>query len=150
MIVGSGKGSRVDSMLHIAKLAVGVRDVDHLRAIQTERLLTNPPLRHRTRNFPRRGDDVLNGGAIYWVISGSMLARQRILDIVPDQREDQTPCTALILDPEIMPLVGRPTRPFQGWRYLAPEAAPADLNAAAAAGTAGAAGASGRRGAGGG
>jgi hypothetical protein len=121
-------------MLHIAKLAVGVRDVDHLRAIQTERLLTNPPLRHRTRNFPRRKEEILDGGSIYWVISGSMLARQRILDVIEDTRADDTPCTAFLLDPELVPLIGRPTRPFQGWRYLTPDAAPADATEAAVEG----------------
>src|SRR3954447_15522514 len=81
-------------MLHIAKLAVGVRDIDHIRALQAERMRTTPPLRHRTRNFPRRGNEVLDGGSLYWVISGSMLARQRILDIVEDTRDDQTKCTS--------------------------------------------------------
>jgi hypothetical protein len=115
-------------MLHIAKLAVGVRDIDHIRALQAERLRTSPPLRHRTRNFPRRGNEVLDGGSLYWVISGSMLARQRILDIVEDERDDLTPCTSFILDHCVVPLIGRPTRPFQGWRYLSAEAAPADLD----------------------
>jgi hypothetical protein len=117
-------------MLHIAKLAVGVRDIDHIRALQAERLRTSPPLRHRTRNFPRRGPEVLEGGSLYWVISGSMLARQRIVDIVEDKRDGGEKCAALLLDPEVVPLIGRPTRPFQGWRYLAAEAAPADLDQA--------------------
>jgi hypothetical protein len=120
-------------MLHLTKLAVGVRDIDHLRALQADRARTNPPLRHRTRNSPRRRADVLDGGSMYWVISGTMLARQRILDIIEDQRDDQTRCTGLILDPAIVPLAGRPTRPFQGWRYLDPDAAPADLPDLAAA-----------------
>jgi hypothetical protein len=112
---------------------VGVRDIDHIRALQAERLRTSPPLRHRTRNFPRRGNEVLDGGSLYWVISGSMLARQRILDIVEDTRDDQTKSTSFVLDTEIVPLIGRATRPFQGWRYLQPEAAPADLDALAMA-----------------
>ena len=117
-------------MLHIAKLAVGVRDIDHIRALQAERLRSNPPLRHRTRNFPRRGPEVLDGGSLYWVISGSMLARQRIVDIVEDKRDGGEKCAAFLLDTEVVPLIGRPTRPFQGWRYLAAEAAPADLDQA--------------------
>jgi hypothetical protein len=120
-------------MLHIAKLAVGVRDIDHIRALQADRLRTNPPLRHRTRNFPRRGNEVLDGGSLYWVISGSMLARQRIVDIIEDERDDKTPCASFILDPDLVPLIGRPTRAFQGWRYLQPDAAPADLDLAAMA-----------------
>ena len=66
---------------------------------------------------------------MYWVIAGTMLARQRILDIVEDQRDDLTACTSFILDPELVPLAGRPTRPFQGWRYLDPDAAPPDMPA---------------------
>ena len=116
-------------MIHLTKLAVGVRDIDHIRALQAERARTQPPLRHRTRAFPRRKDEVLDGGSMYWVIGGSMLARQRILDIVEDARDDGSVCAGLILDPEIVKLTGRPTRAFQGWRYLAPEAAPADLGA---------------------
>nr|WP_294509931.1 DUF1489 domain-containing protein [uncultured Rhodopila sp.] len=121
-------------MLHLTKLAVGVRDTDHLRQLQAARLRDDPPLRHRTRNTPRRRAEVLDGGSIYWVIAGSMLARQRILDIVEDQHDDLTACTGLILDPEIVPLIGRPIRPFQGWRYLDAEAAPPDLPAMGAAG----------------
>jgi hypothetical protein len=56
-----------------------------------------------------------------------MIARQRIVDIIEDRRDDLTPCTSLILDPELVALVGRPTRPFQGWRYLAADGAPPDL-----------------------
>jgi hypothetical protein len=133
-MIGDGSQSpsreqRAEKMLHIAKLAVGVRDVDHIRDLQADRMRNNPPLRHRTRNFPRRGDEVLNGGSLYWVIGGSMLARQRILDIVEDTRDDQTKCASFILDPDVVPLIGRPTRPFQGWRYLQADAAPADLDA---------------------
>jgi hypothetical protein len=120
-------------MLHLTKLAVGVRDIDHIRALQAERATVNPPLRHRTRNFPRRRNEVVDGGSMYWVISGTMLARQRILDIIEDEWDDRTRCTGLVLDPELVPLVGRPTKPFQGWRYLQPEDAPADLPPMAAA-----------------
>ena len=35
--------------------------------------------------------------------------------------------TGLVLDPALVQLAGRPTKPFQGWRYLQPDAAPPDL-----------------------
>jgi hypothetical protein len=114
-------------MLHLTKLAVGVRDIEHLRELQVERALRNPPLRHRTRSFPRRHHEVIDGGSMYWVINGSMLVRQRIVDIVEDKRDDGTPCTGLLLAPELVPLAGRPTKPFQGWRYLRADEAPQDL-----------------------
>ena len=121
-------------MLHVTKLAVGVRDADHLSALQADRTRDGSPLRHRTRNFPRRRPEVIQGGSMYWVIAGTMMARQRILDIVEDRREDHTPCTSFLLDPAIVPLIGRPTRPFQGWRYLDPDDAPPDLPALGAIG----------------
>jgi len=49
-------------MLHVTKLAVGVRDTDHLRELQAARLRDHPPLLHRTRNFPRRRAEVWMAG----------------------------------------------------------------------------------------
>lgn len=114
-------------MLHLAKLCVGIRDAAHLREVQAARVAAGTKLRHRTRNFPRRASEILDGGSLYWVIAGSMLLRQRITDIVHDHWEDGSACAALCLDPELVALAGRPTRPFQGWRYLEPAAAPPDL-----------------------
>jgi hypothetical protein len=114
-------------MLHMMKLAVGIRDIDHLREIQAERALTNPPLRHRTRNFPRRHAEILDGGSMYWVVSGALLVRQRIADIIEDHWDDGVACTGLVLDPDLIAVEGRPTKPFQGWRYLSAADAPPDL-----------------------
>ena len=114
-------------MLHLTKLAVGVRDIGHLRELQAARIQTDPPLRHRTRNFPRRREEVIDGGSIYWVINGSMLARQRVVDIIDDHWNDGTACAAIVLDAMLVPLVGRPTKPFQGWRYLRADDAPEDM-----------------------
>ncbi len=116
-------------MLHMMKLAVGVRDVAHLQAIQALRAVENPPLKHRTRQMPRRRAEIIAGGSLYWVVAGAMIVRQRITDIVEDTLDDGSACAALLLDPALVGVAGRPVRPFQGWRYLAPEAAPADLAA---------------------
>jgi hypothetical protein len=114
-------------MLHLTKLAVGVRDIEHLRELQAERAQRNPPLRHRTRNFPRRRDEVLNGGSMYWVIGGATLVRQRLVDIIEDQWDDTSACAGLILDSKLIAVSARPTKPFQGWRYLRADEAPPDL-----------------------
>lgn len=116
-------------MLHLVKLAVGVRDVGHLRAFQAERAELHPPLRHRTRNAPRRAAEVVDGGSMYWVVCGAVLVRQRITAIVEDTWDDGTRCSGLVLDPALVGLAGRPMKPFQGWRYLAPADAPPDLSA---------------------
>ncbi len=114
-------------MIHMLKLCVGITDIAHLARVQAERLRTEPPLRHWTRSFPKRREELCDGGSLYWVISGATLVRQRILDVVEDSWDDGSRCAGILLDPTLVPVVGRPTKPFQGWRYLAPEAAPLDL-----------------------
>lgn len=121
-------------MLHLIKLAVGVRDIEHLRVLQAHRALHAPPLRHLTRSVPRRAEEVRAGGSIFWVIGGAILVRQRVLDIAADRREDGSACAGLILCPELVAVEGRPVKPFQGWRYLEAAAAPPDLLRAAADG----------------
>jgi hypothetical protein len=123
-------------ILHLVKLAVGARDLTHLRAIQAERALREPPLRHRTRNMPRRAAEILAGGSMYWVIGGALIARQRIIDIVTDRWDDGTPCAGLLLDAALVPVRGRLMKPFQGWRYLQAPDAPADSTAGPADGAA--------------
>jgi hypothetical protein len=116
-------------MVHLMKLAVGIRDIAHLRQVQSARLLARPPLRHQTRNFPRRIAEITDGGSIYWVIAGTLLARQTILDIVDDSWDDGSRCAGLVLDPTLVQVEGRPVKAFQGWRYLEAGDAPADLGA---------------------
>jgi hypothetical protein len=114
-------------MMHLAKLAVGVSDVAHLEELQARRLAREGGLRHQTRNQPRRADEVVDGGSLYWVVAGVMLVRQRIVDIVEDRWDDGSKCAGLILDPALVRVEGRPMKPFQGWRYLDPADAPADI-----------------------
>lgn len=118
-------------MLHMTKLCVGISDIAQLRRLQAERLAAGGTLRHRTRNFPRRAHEVTDGGSLYWVIAGATVVRQRVLDIVEDHWDDGARCAALLFDAELVPLAGRLTRAFQGWRYLDPAAAPVDLASAA-------------------
>jgi len=113
-------------MLHITKLAVGVRDTAHLAALQEARL-ADPPLRHVTRNLPRRRSEIVDGGSIYWVIGGFVRVRQRVVDITETRRDDGTPATAIVLDPTLVCVRPRPVRAFQGWRYLSADDAPPDL-----------------------
>jgi hypothetical protein len=118
-------------MLHIAKLAVGIRDINHLATWQAERGRIDPPLRHRTRNMPRRAAEIIGTGSIYWVIGGTMLVRQRVLDIIEDRWDDGRTCAGLVLDSSLIQVEGRPVKAFQGWRYLEEREAPADVSLSA-------------------
>jgi hypothetical protein len=114
-------------MVHLLKLAVGVRDIAHLRELQARRALVAPPLRHQTRRMPRQVAEITEGGSIYWVIQGAVAVRQRVLEIIEDAWDDGTACAGLVLDETLVPVVPRLVRAFQGWRYLQPADAPADV-----------------------
>jgi hypothetical protein len=119
--------------LHLIKLAVGAKSIDDVRAWQAARAQIAPPLRHRTRNFPKRADEILDGGSIYWVVNRIVVVRQRVTAIVAARQADGTACTDLVLHPKLVPVRGRLMKPFQGWRYLASEDAPPDEATAATA-----------------
>lgn len=118
--------------VHLIKLCVGIESLSHLSERQTFRLAEAAArgepavLRHLTRSTPRRRDEVLDGGSLYWVIKGAVRARQRIVDIDTAINHKGLPRCALIFDPELVPVRARPHRAFQGWRYLEPADAPED------------------------
>jgi hypothetical protein len=118
-------------MLNLIKLAVGAPSPEILAERQRQPAADTGahdgrPF-FRTRNFPRRAEEVLDGGSIYWVTGGMLLCRQTIHAIVQDRRDDGTPCTGVVLDGPIVPVVPRAVKAFQGWRYLTAADAPADL-----------------------
>ena len=119
--------------VHLVKLCVGIERLQDLRAWQAKRLddLARagrvPELRHKTKQMPRRKDEVLDGGSLYWVIKGFVSARQRVVDLNETVREDGSPCCGIVLDPAIIETRPHPRRPFQGWRYLEPDETPPDL-----------------------
>ncbi|MEP1765542.1 MAG: DUF1489 domain-containing protein [Sulfitobacter sp.] len=115
--------------VNLIKLSVGTESVDHLTQWQIYRASHSPndEYYHQTRMWPKREAELLNGGSIYWVIKGEISARQRILRLDEKFGEDGVRRCGIVLDPEIIPTVSALKRPFQGWRYLTPEDAPADL-----------------------
>ncbi len=86
---------------------------------------------HVTRNRPRRADEILDGGSIYWIIKGVMIARQRIIDLAEVKRADGRPACGLVLSSALVATTPIKMRIFQGWRYLEAEDAPDDLTGAA-------------------
>ena len=74
--------------VHLKKLSVGSQSLETLRAWQSLRLSETRRLIHITRNRPRRAEEILDGGSIYWIIKGVMSARQSIIDLAEVQRSD--------------------------------------------------------------
>jgi hypothetical protein len=127
--------------MHLIKLCVGVDSVEHLAALEAARLealrAAGRPavLVHRTRQTPRQRDAILTaGGSLYWVIKGAVRARQKILDLREENGADGAvgnsgdgKLCGIVLAPELVATRPQPRRAFQGWRYLKPEDAPADI-----------------------
>ena len=121
--------------LHLLKLSVGTELIEDLAHWQTQRLrgqkaagVAKPRLWHTTFQTPKRTTELLDGGSIYWVIKGIIQARQRLLGFDEGQKENGSLCCLLVLDHELVPVRPTPRRPFQGWRYMTADDAPADLS----------------------
>jgi len=80
----------------------------------------------------KRANEIVGNGSLYWVTRGRVQSRQRVIDIRPFVDDEGISRCDLVLDPELILTVPQPRRPFQGWRYLKPGDAPADLDGAAA------------------
>lgn len=116
------------AIVHLLKLCVGSEGPEELSRWQQSRYGDAHAV-HVTRMWPTREKELLNGGSLYWVFKGVMLARQRLLRMDERIGEDGIRRCALILDRDIVRVAAVPRRPFQGWRYLKAEDAPADLPA---------------------
>ena len=119
--------------IHLIKLCVGASSIEDLAAWQrdhrTRRFeeVGRTCAYHTTRQRPKRQDEIVDGGSIYWVIKGVIQVRQHIIGFEQVQNNKGLPSCALLLDQELVPVEPAPRRAFQGWRYLEIEDAPADL-----------------------
>lgn len=109
--------------LHMIKLCVGVAHVETLerRSLKAGGIVVN------TKMTPKRADEIEDGGSLYWVMKGSVVGRQQILDIATVGEGKAKKCL-IQLAPEVIRTAPQARRPFQGWRYLEPKDAPADLS----------------------
>lgn len=119
--------------LHLIKLCVGcdgIEDLAHwIAATRAEKIRRGlaPEHVHRTRMSPKRVDEVLDGGSLYWVIKGQLRVRETILDLRAVKDESGVSYCDIVLSGDLVEVEARPYRPFQGWRYLDPGVAPRDL-----------------------
>ena len=119
--------------LHLLKLCVGADSISDLEAWIAESLAAKKARglaaeqTHTTRMVPKRLDELLDDGSLFWVIKGQVSARQKLLDVRPFTDGEGISRCHLVLEPVVVPVSPRPCRPFQGWRYLAAHEAPEDL-----------------------
>lgn len=117
--------------VHIIKLCVGAATIEDLARWQAGRLKSVGEIAHTTRMTPRRRDEVLDGGSIYWVIKGFTQVRQRVLDLREFVDGEGIARCDIVLHKDLIATESHPRRPFQGWRYLKPADAPRDIAAGA-------------------
>lgn len=118
--------------LNLVKLCVGCSAIEELAAWidfkLDERRRAGLPAEqfHTTRMVPKRVEELLDGGSLYWVIKGNVQCRQRLTDIRTFTDDEGISRCHLVLDPRIIRTEWQPRRAFQGWRYLTSEDAPFD------------------------
>lgn len=119
--------------LHLLKLSVGAESLADLRSFMATRLEDcrrqgRPPVPfHTTRMIPKRADELLDGGALFWVVKGQIAARQDLVGIEPFVDAQGIGRCRLLLKADVIAVMPRPCRPFQGWRYLTDSDRPIDL-----------------------
>lgn len=121
--------------LHLTKVAFGATSLDHL-AERLRARAADGPVFLTTRYLPKRHEEIVGDlgdrGSLYWIIKHTLVARSPILSF----GEAEGGRVAIHIDPALVLTEGRPKRAHQGWRYLEPGDAPADLGAGMMAGDA--------------
>lgn len=114
--------------IHLVKLCVGVESFEHLQSLRDAQ--SDGPhtsTRHVTRMWPKRAEELLDGGSLYWVIKGVVQARQKITALEEVIGADGIRRCAIVMDSSLVRTHAVTRRAFQGWRYLAPNDAPPDV-----------------------
>ncbi len=107
--------------LHLIKLAVGISDWQQLTP--EGRRNRGGDLIVHTRMTPKRADEVMNGGSLYWVVKGIVSCRQPIVDIVT-RGEGKTSRCEIVLEPVCIRVAPLRRGAFQGWRYYDKDVTP--------------------------
>lgn len=119
--------------LNLVKLCVGVDTVESLQAsidfrLGEKRACGDEEIQfHTTRMVPKRTDELLDGGSLYWVIKGNIQVRQHIEEIRPFTDTSGISRCRIVMEPRLILTEWQPRRAFQGWRYLTVNDAPRDL-----------------------
>ena len=105
--------------LHMTKIAFSAESPASLRAW----LESHPDeARLTTRYLPKRHEE-MEGGSLYWIFEHALIGRSPLIGF--EQRDDGR--WHIRLEPRLIPVVTKPKRAHQGWRYLKDEDAPRDL-----------------------
>jgi len=113
--------------VHLKKLGARIEDVEELEAIQKRKLKDFGFCFTDTRNTPKRKEELLDGGSIYWVIKGQFRVRQNIIGFEEQLDGEGRKYCMIMLDPNLIRTELKAQKAFQGWRYFQDTDIPKDL-----------------------
>lgn len=110
--------------LHMTKVAYGAQSLAEIHQwFSAEGHRGGAKLAYlTTRNRPRRADEMI-GGSLYWILKHQLVARSEIVGF----EDAGGGRTNIVVSTMLVDVHPRPRRAHQGWRYLEPADAPADL-----------------------
>ncbi|WP_419796955.1 MAG: DUF1489 family protein [Terasakiella sp.] len=114
--------------IHIRKLAARVEDIEELENIQARKLQDYGTLFTYTRNTPKRKEELLDGGSLYWVIKGHFRVRQEIIGFEEEMDDEGRKYCLIILKPGLIRTELKQQKAFQGWRYFEDKDIPRDID----------------------
>lgn len=115
--------------LHITKVAYGAQSIEELHGWFTQR---GDEARLTTRYLPKRHEEIISGGSLFWIYKHQLVARSPILRF----EEAEGGKTHIVISTRLIDVHPQPKRAHQGWRYLEDKDAPRDLAAGEDAGEA--------------
>jgi hypothetical protein len=109
-------------MLHITKVAYGCSSLAELTERVAMRVQGEGRMFMTTRYIPKRHEEIVAQGSLFWIIKHQLVARAAVLGF--EQADGRW---NILLEPRVIPVRPYPRRAHQGWRYLEGADAPADL-----------------------
>lgn len=106
-------------MLHLTKVAFGCTSLEDLSARIASRGET---ARLTTRYRPKRHEEIV-GGSLFWILKHRLVGRSEIVGF----EDAEGGRTDIVIRARVIATIELQKRAHQGWRYLAPADAPADL-----------------------
>jgi hypothetical protein len=108
----------------MTRVAFGCAGLDDL----VQRLAARGAIVHLTTRYRPKRHAELVGGSLFWILKHRLIGRSEILGF----EDAEGGKTDIVIRGKVTATVAQPKRAHQGWRYLEPNDAPADLGAGVA------------------
>lgn len=83
----------------------------------------------RTSRKPKRIEEMIDGGSVYWVVKNQIQCRQKVVGFETIEEEGAKPEYLILCEPQLYRTEAIRRKAFQGWRYLEIDRAPPDKGA---------------------